>query len=135
MAGTRKQVRKQLVTLLDADSTFSLVIGYKPTVLQSVTTKVLAVYTRRTRHGWPSAALNNNFYTFSLDCLVKRDDETSEDALDDMHEAVRSVMRANVGDSTWSALDLDEESDASFTEISGVPYRLERHTLVVKVTA
>lgn len=134
MASTRKQVRDQLVTLFDADATFNLVVGYKPAVLGAVTTKILAVYTYQSRHELMSAALRNDFYSFVVDALAPRDDATSEDALDAMHEAVRSVVKANVGDTTWSHLHLEEESTASFTEISGVPYRLERHILNVKVT-
>jgi hypothetical protein len=132
--GTRKQVREQLVTLFDADSTFTTVYGYAPIDLRG-TTKVLCVYSDRSRHEMISKHLNNNFYVFFVESYVKRvNGENSEDALDDMHEAIRAVIRANIGDSTWNELNLEEESEAFFAQVAGVPYRVERHELLVKVT-
>lgn len=132
--GTRKQVRQQLVTLLDADSTFNLVYGYAPTDLSGAT-KVLCVYTDTTRHEFISAGLNNNFYDFILETYVKRTGaEADENNLDDMHEAVRTVIRANIVNSNWNELNLDEDSDALFAEVSGIQYRVERHSLIVKVS-
>lgn len=134
--GTRKQCRKRLVTLFDANSTFNQVIGYAPNDLNGAT-KVLCVYTDNSREDMISEDMNNDFHTFLVDSYVARENgEDSEDDLDDMHDAVRAVVRANVSDSqgNWSHLNLNSESDAGFAEISGLPYRVEHHVLIVKVT-
>jgi hypothetical protein len=62
------------------------------------------------------------------------DEPGAEDALDDMHEVVRAIVRANVGDATWNELNLEEDSDALFARIANEPYRVERFSLMVKVT-
>jgi hypothetical protein len=132
--GTRKQVRERLVTLFDADSTFTSVFGYAPLDLKGAT-KVLCIYSDKSRHEMLSKHLNNNFYQFFLETYIKRvGAENSEDDLDNLHEAIRAVVRANVGDETWNELILEEESEAFFAQVAGVPYRVERHPLLVKVT-
>lgn len=130
---TRKQVRQALVTLFDANSTFNLVLGYLPLDLRGAT-KVLCLYSESTTHDFISGHLNNNFYTFYLDTLVKRtDSDADENDLDDMHEAIRSVVRANIPNANWDELELSDSSDPLFAELSGVPYRVEQHRLKVKV--
>lgn len=132
----RKDVRDQLVSLFTANGSFNAVLGYSPNALGAATTKVLAIYSRRTRHQVESKDLRNDFYTFNLDVLVKRTaDATHEDTLDALHEVVRAVVRANIGDANWSHLDLDENSDAFYGDVQGVAYRVERHVLSVKVSA
>lgn len=129
---TRKDVRHRLETLFENQG-FNKVFGYAPVDLQNAT-KVLSIYSDNTRHDFMTRDNNNNFYAFFLDVYVKRvQNENTEDILDDLHEIVRSVIRANVGDTTWSNLDFNEISDAFFAEVSGVPYRVERHSLIVKV--
>ena len=132
---SRQTVREQLVTLFTNTAAFNSVLGYLPAVLGDAQTKVLAVYSRRSTHRVDSAHLRNDFYVFYLDVLVKRgNDDTHEDTLDSLHETVRSTVRTNIGNTNWSALDLEEASDCFHAEISGVGYRVERLTLTVKVT-
>ena len=131
--GTRKEVRKRIATIF-AGQGFNQVLDYAPVDLQGMD-KVLCVYTATTHHEMLSQDLNNNFYRFYLDVFVKRASaNAAEDTLDDLHDKVREVARANVSDSNWSAISLDEQSDAAFAEISGVQYRMERHGLLVKVS-
>jgi len=131
---TRKQVRQALVTLLEASGVFNQVFGYGPTDLKSGT-KVLCVYTDTTTHDFISGHKNNNFYHFHLDTYIKRTGgESDENDLDDLHEAVRSVIRTNIPNANWNELELSENSDALFAEVSGVAYRVEQHKLKVKVS-
>lgn len=128
--GTRKQCREALVTAF-AGQGFTSVLGYAPVDLQGAS-KVLCIYSDRTRHDMISAHLNNDFYTFFLEVYVKRAGVTAEDDLDTRHDAIRSVCRANVSNAQWDHLDLNQESEAFFAEVAGAPYRVERHTVTVK---
>lgn len=128
--GTRKQVRQRLAELCGGIG-FNIVYDYAPSDFNGAT-KVLCIYSDNTRHDFISQDLNNNFYAFFLDVFVQRYG-AYEDTLDDLHEALRSTLRAAVSDTTWSHLDFNEISDAFFAEVSGVPYRVERHSLIVKV--
>jgi len=131
---TRKTARKALVALFVTDGSFTGgVLAYRPDTLDGMT-KVLAVYTTRTRYKMESKHLNHSFYTFALDVFVKRTSgEAHEDTFDDLHEVIRAVVRANVSNANWDNLDLDTApSVASHVEDEGVPYRLERHSLLVK---
>jgi hypothetical protein len=130
---TRQVVRERLVVLF-ASKGFNQVYGHAPLDLQGFD-KVLAIYSDRTRHDFISANLQNAFYALTLDVYVKRESgETAEDNLDILHEVVRDVIRDNIGDPNWSDIHLLEDSDAYFAEVSGVPYRVERHTAIVKET-
>lgn len=130
----RKAVREELTTLFTASNQFNQVFGYAPVDLNSKT-KVLCIYSSDTRHDMISKTLNNNFYTFYLDVYVKRlNGEDVEDILDSLHETVRSVIRSNISNTNWDNLDLNDESECFFAEIQGVPYRMERHILIVKET-
>lgn len=132
--GTRRECRERLVALFTANGSFTVVNGYAPLELNGAS-KVLNILSDSTTHEWLSANLNNHFYKFALDVYVKRKNgENSEDTLDDLHDVVRAVIRANIGDSTWNELFLDDESRALFAEVSGTHYRMERHTLTIKVT-
>lgn len=130
---TRKTVREALDTLFTANGSFTGgVNGYAPVDLQGMD-KVLNIYSDRTHHQQESSALEHNFYVFILDVCVKRaSGETAEDTLDDLHEVVRSVVKANQSNANWDALSLEEPSDAYFAEVSGVAYRIESHRLLVK---
>lgn len=132
--GTRKQVRQALVALLDANSAFNQVFGYGPLELLGAT-KVLCVYSDSTMHDFISGHNNNNFYHFHLDTYVKMTGvEADENDLDDLHEAVRSVIRTNIPNANWNELELSDNSNALFAEVSGVKYRVEQHKLKVKVS-
>ena len=134
MASTRRQCRERLVVLFDADAAFTTVYGHAPLDLRG-TTKVLAVFNDRTRHDRLSKDLENNFYIFFIETFaIRSGGEDAEDALDDMHEAVRSIVNTNVSDSTWERIALEDESDSYFGSVAGVPYRIERHVLLCKVT-
>lgn len=135
MAATRRQVRERLATLMAESSAFGEVFGYAPLDLRGKD-RILCIYSDRTRHEMLSKHLNNSFYHFFLETYALRriDEAGAEDALDEMHEAIRAVIRANVGDATWNELNLEEESDALFARVAQEPYRVERFTLLVKVT-
>lgn len=129
---SRQTARERLVTLFTAEGSFNQVLGYAPVETQGMD-KILSIYADATHHQQESADLELNFYDFILDVLIKRSGgETVEDTLDALHEAIRSTIKANQGDSNWSYLSLREPSDAYFAEISGVSYRVERHKLAVK---
>lgn len=136
MAATRRQVRQRLVTLMTESGEFDAVYGYAPLDLREQD-RVLCIFSDRTRHEMLSRHMNNNFYRFTLETYAQRriDESGSENVLDDMHEAIRAVVRANAGDTTWDELNLEEDSDALFARIATEPYRIERHTLTVKVTS
>jgi hypothetical protein len=136
MAASRQQVRKRLATLMAESGAFKAVHDHAPLDLRGQD-RVLNIFSDQTRHEMLSAHLNNAFYRFFLEtCALRRIDEGgAEDALDEMHEAIRAVIRANVGDSTWNELNLEEDSDAFFARIAQEPYRIERHLLTVKVTS
>lgn len=133
---TRKQVRERLATLFSASDEFTEVYDHAPLDLRGQD-RVLCIYTDSTRHDMISAHLNNAFYRFYLETFALRriDEALAEDALDEMHEAIREIIRENVGDSTWNELSLEEESDALFAQMAKEPYRVERHSLTVKVTS
>lgn len=135
MAATRKQVRKRLTTLMDESGAFSEVLDHAPLDLRGKD-RVLSIYSDRSRHEMLSKHMNNSFYRFFLETYALRrvDEAGAEDAMDEMHEAIRAVIRANVGDQAWNELDLEEESDALFAQIAKEPYRIERHLLLVKVS-
>lgn len=135
MSATRKQVREQLVSLFTADGSFTGgVMGYAPVDLLGKT-RVLLIYIDNTRFDMISKHMNNNFHVYNLDVYVKRESEVNtEDVLDDLREVVRSVVRTNVTDANWNELNLNDVSNAYFAEVSGVPYRVESHSLIVKVS-
>jgi hypothetical protein len=134
MASTRKTVRERLASLLTTRAQFNVVYGYAPIDLQGFD-KVLCIFSDSTRHDQMTKDWVNNLYTFTLDVYIKRaSGETTEDTLDNMHDELRDFVRDNQGDSVWDFLDLNETSDAYFAEVSGVPYRIERHRLTVKVS-
>ncbi len=131
---SRKTVREALVTLLDADSAFNEVLGYLPTDLFGKS-KVLAVYAATSRYDLISRNIANDFYTFNIDSIVRRDNTAaSEGDLDAMRAALIAVLSANIQTANWSHLDLTEDSDCFFAEISGVPHRIEQHKVKIKVT-
>ncbi len=136
MSSTRKQVRERLATLFSASDEFTEVYDHAPLDLRGQD-RVLCIYTDSTKHDMISAHLNNAFYRFYLETFALRriSDAGAEDALDEMHEAIREIIRLNVGDSTWNELSLEEESDALFAQMAKEPYRVERHSLTVKVTS
>jgi len=120
--------------LFTATGEFNQVYRYAPVDMQGMD-NVLAIYSDRTHHQQESAALEHNFYVFTLDVMVKRDGgETTEDTLDSLHDTIRSTIKANQVNANWDLLSLAEPSDAYFTEVSGVAYRLESHSLSVKET-
>lgn len=131
---TRKAIREELVSIFTAEGSFTLVLGYLPLDLRGAS-KVLCIYTDDTRHNFMSAHMNDDLHHFFLDTLVKRGNSADhEDDLDDLHEVVRDVIRANIGNANWDELQLEEASDALFGDFSGVPYRVEQHRLQVKET-
>jgi hypothetical protein len=134
MTATRRDVRKRLAMLMSARSEFTAVYDHAKLDLRGQD-RVLEIYNDQTRHEMLSKHLNNGFYRFTLDTYALRrvDEAGAEDALDEMHEAIRAVIRENVGDATWDELSLAEDSDALFAKIANEPYRIERHSLSVKV--
>lgn len=129
---TRQTVREALVAIFIAEGSFNQVLGYAPVDTQGFD-KILSIYTNRTHHIQESQALEHNFYVFFLDVILKREGgEDVEDTLDALHEVIRSTIKANQVNANWDRLDLEEESDAVFAEISGVAYRVETHPLLVK---
>lgn len=132
--GTRKECREALAVLFTADGSFTAVYDYLPTDLLGAS-KVICVYIKSTRYSMLSRDLNDNLHRFYLDVLIRRNAGTSEDDLDTLREAVKSVIRANVANvPTWHELNLEQDSDAFFAEIAGEAYRVEQHTLLVKVS-
>lgn len=133
MASTRQQVREQLVTLFTG-APYNEVLGHAPLVFGDAVDKVLCIYSDRTHHDTFTADAGHDLYAFWLETYVKRTGaEADEDTLDALHEDVRSTIKANQGDALWAYLSLEEDSDAIFAEVSGVPYRIERHRLVVTI--
>lgn len=129
---SRQTVREELVTLFIADDSFNQVLGYAPVETQGMD-KILAIFTRDTHHQQLSNNWETHFYTFVLDVYIKRSGgETVEDTLDELHEAIRSVVSANQGNTNWEYLSLEDPSNAYFAEISGVSHRVESHKLNVK---
>lgn len=126
----RKTCREALAALFSGQG-FNAVYDYAPNDLAGAT-KILVVYTDATRHDMISKHLNNDFYSFFLDVYIKRAGAAAEDDLDTLHEVIRATCRANVGTANWDHLTLNQESDAFFAEVAGVPYRVERHTVTVK---
>ena len=130
--GTRKVCRETLAALFSASDFTGGVYEYLPTNLSGAT-KALAVYSDNTRHETISGLFGNNFYRFNIDVLVIRAGVTSEDDLDTLHEVVRSTCRSAVGNVAWNEITIEEDSDCFFAEISGIPYRVEQHKVLVKV--
>lgn len=131
---TRKAVREAL-GIIFTNIGFNTVNLFAPKDLQGQT-KVLNVYSKRSRLEKLSADMKNDFYTFNLDVLVKRTGVVAdEDDLDTLHDALKTAVSNNIGNAAWSHLEMNEDSDAMFVEISGVPYRMERHTLKVKLSS
>lgn len=135
MAATRKEVRERLATLMAASDEFSEVFDHAPLDLRGKD-RVLCIYGDSTRHEMISAHMGNAFYRFFLETFALRrvDEAGAEDAIDEMHEAIRAVIRAGVGDATWDELSLEEESELLFAQVATEPYRIERHQVLVKVT-
>ncbi|KKN57469.1 hypothetical protein LCGC14_0561810 [marine sediment metagenome] len=132
---TRRIIREALVTIFTAEGSFNQVLGYAPVSVDGMD-KVLSIFSDKTHHKQESLHLEHNFYSFSLDVLVKRSGgETAEDTLDDLHEVVRDVIGDNQGNAIWEYLSLEDPSDAYFAEISGVAYRVEKHLLFIKENA
>lgn len=129
---SRQTVREELVTIFTTDGSFNQVLGYAPVDTRGVD-KILVIITDATHHEQFSGSWENHFYSFILDVFVLRSGgETVEDTLDTLHEAIRSVINSNQGNTNWEYLSLTEPSDAGFGEISGVAYRVERHQLYIK---
>jgi hypothetical protein len=134
MASTRRQCREALGVAF-ASQGFGRVYIYAPLDLKGET-KVLVITSDNTRHEVLGAGFANNFYRFFLDVYVlRRGDIDTESFLDDMHEIIRAVARAGVGNPVWNEITLEEESEALYVEVSGAPYRLERHFLLLKVSS
>ena len=132
---TRQAVREALVAIFVAEGTFNVVLGYAPVDTQGMD-NILSIYSDETHHKQESQHLAHNFYTFTLDVLVRRSGgETTEDTLDALHEVIRSTISDNQGNALWEYLSLEGPSSAYFAEISGVAHRVERHPLLVKENA
>lgn len=129
---SRQDVREALVTIFVAEGSFNQVLGYAPVAIQGMD-KVLAIFSAKTHHKQESLHLSHSFYVFALDVYIKRSGgETVEDTLDELHEAIRSTVKANQSNANWEYLSLEDPSDAYFAEISGVAYRVEKHLLFIK---
>lgn len=134
MASTRRQCREAL-GIAFASQGFGRVYTFAPLDLKGET-KVLVISSDNTRHEVLGAGFANNFYRFFLDVYVlRRGDIDTEGFLDDLHEIVRAVARAGVGNPVWNEITLEEESVAFFADVSDVKYRLERHFLLLKVSS
>jgi hypothetical protein len=133
MASTRKQCRAALGVAF-AGQGFTSVFPYAPLDLGGAS-KVLVITVRRSHHERMGPAYQDDFHVFFLDVYIKRGGGVNtEDALDEMHEVIRAVVKANVGNAAWNEIELEEESDALFAEVAGVPYRVERHPIKLKVS-
>lgn len=131
--GTRKQAREALGVAF-ASQGFTTVYTYAPLDLLGAS-KVLVIYADMSRHERLGASFQNDFHGFFLDVYIKRaSGANTEDDLDTMHEVIRAVVKANIVNAAWDEITLEEESDALFAEVAGVPYRLERHPLLLKVS-
>lgn len=131
--GTRKQAREALATVF-AGQGFTTVYSYAPLDLLGAS-KVLVIYAESSGHERLGASFQNDFHKFFLDVYIKRaSGVNSEDDLDTMHEVIRAVVKANIVNSAWNEILLEEESDAGFAEVAGVAYRYERHPLLLKVS-
>jgi hypothetical protein len=127
---TRQATREALAALFT--TTFNAVYAYAPLDLQGFT-KVLGIYVDSTYYVRESQALRKGFHRFFLVVYVKRESgENTEDVLDACHEYLRTVIDANQSNVNWEHLSMEDASDAAFAEISGVPYRVETHPVVVK---
>lgn len=134
MAATRRQCREGLGVLYSGRR-FTKVLTYAPLDLHGES-KVLVITSNDTRHEVLGAAFANNFYNFVLDVYVlRRGDLNTEDILDDLHEEVRDGARDGIGNTLWNEITLEEQSEAGYVEVSGAPYRLERHFLLLKVSS
>lgn len=128
----RQTIREELVTLFTAEGSFNQVLGYAPVDIDGMD-KILAIFTAGAYHHQETQDMEENFYNFILDVYVKRSGgETVEDTFDALHEAIRSTIKANQGNTNWAYLSLREPSDAYFAEIGGDSYRIETHRLTVK---
>ena len=132
---TRQAVREELVSIFVTEGTFTVVLGYAPVDTQGMD-NILSIYSDETHHKQASQHLAHNFYTFTLDVIVRRSGgETTEDTLDTLHEVIRKTISDNQGNALWEYLSLEGPSNAYFAEISGVAHRIERHPLFVKENA
>jgi hypothetical protein len=132
---TRKTAREALAALFVTNGSFTTVNDFAPVDLKG-TTKILNIYSRGSRLDRMSRDIKNNFHTFNLDVFVKRENTGAfEDDLDTLHEAIVTVCAANPTNANWSHLELSEQSECLFAEVAGVPYRLERHRVTIKITS
>lgn len=131
--GTRKAARQRLAAIF-ASQGFNVVYSYAPTDLAGAT-KALCIYTDSSNREQLSKHMINDFHDIVLDVYVKRESGiNTEDTLDDLHAAVLVVIQANVDDSAWNELTLEDKSDCMFAEVAGLPYRVERHIVHVKIS-
>lgn len=135
MASTRKQCRERLASNIYTTGATgaTAVFDYLPNDLLGAN-KVICIYNDATRHEQLSANLKNDFYRFNVDALVLRAAATSEDDLDNLHEAIRSQTIAAVSDSTWNEITIEQDSECFFADIAGIQYRVEQHKVLLKVT-
>jgi hypothetical protein len=132
---TRKAAREALAALFVTNGSFTTVNDFAPIDLKG-TTKVLNIYARASRMDRMSRDVRNNFHVFNLDVFVKRTGTgADEDDLDTLHEAIVTVCVANPTNANWSHLELSEQSECLFAEVAGIPYRLERHRVTIKITS
>jgi hypothetical protein len=132
---TRQSAREALAALFVANGSFTTVNDFAPIDLKG-TTKVLNIYARASRMDRMSRDVRNNFHVFNLDVFVKRTGTgADEDDLDTLHEAIVTVCVANPTNANWNHLELSEPSEPLFAEVAGIPYRLERHRVTIKITS
>jgi hypothetical protein len=134
--GTRKEVREALAVLLAARAEFTEVFDHAPLDLRGKD-RVLCIYVDNSHYEMISGSMNNDFHRFVLEAFALRriNAATAEDAIDEMREAIRQVVRANVSNAgVWNELNLESDSEALFAQIATEPYRIERHFVLVKVT-
>lgn len=112
---------------------FTAVYTYAPTTLGGAS-KVLAIYSKQSRPDIISAGITNRFFEYFLDVYIKRESGVNtEDQLDAMQELIVTFVKANPSTANWSHLELGQ-SRPFFVEVEGIPYRVEQHPLLVKVT-
>jgi hypothetical protein len=130
---TRQTVREALAGLF-AGQGFTAIYDYMPVSLRGAS-KVLVIPSAGGNLDHMSQDLTNQFYLFNLDVFVKRDGASAEDDLDALREAIVAIITANPAGANWSHLQLLGESRPGFAQISGIPYRVERHPVKVKITS
>lgn len=136
---SRKAARAQLKTLLkagietilDIDDFVMAAYDHEPKITGGLS-PVLTVHSAGTRTEFPDYA--REFHRLWLTTYWRRDDPaTTEDAIDDLSQAVRQTLLNNhEAQGYWEDLEFDDEfSEMTYLILDGVQYRSERMRVTV----